>query len=160
VENSLNTPDKGSSEQLKLFLDPSILSDFENLDLQGFTKVTEDGQLSLFKQQDRLWIVYPNGEHCDFPYYLKNIQNVLNTFRNPLKKSENSSGYFESFLKTAMNIERKAFSSVSLSPGENVKDLWDEIIKKINLISNESHSLRSLMEKLLDVRFLQKFESS
>src|SRR5690606_12054996 len=57
-------------------------------------------------------------------------------------------------------IEKRIFSSVSLKPGENVKDLWDEIIKKINLISNESHSLRSLVEKLLDVPFLQKFESS
>ncbi len=47
-----------------------------------------------------------------------------------------------------------------MNPGDNVKDLWDEIIKKVNLISNESHSLRSLMEKLLDVPFLQKFESS
>lgn len=160
MENSLNTQDKVSSEQLKLFIDTAILEDFNNLDLKGFTKVVQDGQLSLLKKQDRLWVVYPNGEHCDFPYYLKNIQNILNTFKNPVRKIENSSEVFEGFLKTAMNIEKKAFSSVSLSPGENVKDLWDEIIKKVNLISSESHSLRSLMEKLLDVPFLQKFESS
>jgi hypothetical protein len=41
-----------------------------------------------------------------------------------------------------------------------VKDLWDEIIKKVNHISGQSQSLRSLMEKLLEVPFLQNFESS
>lgn len=160
MENSPNTQDKSSSEQLKLFVDSSILSDFESLDFHGFNRVEEDGQLSLLKKQDRLWVVYPNGEHCDFPYYMKNIQNVLNTFRLSAKRTNNSTELFDGFLKTAMNIEKKAFSSVSLSPGENVKDLWDEIIKKVNLISSESHSLRSLMERLLDVPFLQKFESS
>jgi hypothetical protein len=57
-------------------------------------------------------------------------------------------------------VEKKIYSRVPLGPGENVKDLWDEIIKKVNLISSESHSLQSLMEKLLEVPFLQKFESS
>jgi len=63
-------------------------------------------------------------------------------------------------LKTTQNIEKKIFSSVSSDTNQNHKDLWDEIIKKINSISSESQSLNSLMEKLLNVPFLQKFESS
>jgi signal transduction histidine kinase len=47
-----------------------------------------------------------------------------------------------------------------MSPGENVKDLWDEIIKKVNLISAESHTLKSLVDKILDIPFLQNFQTS
>ena len=41
-----------------------------------------------------------------------------------------------------------------------MKDLWDEIIKKVNMISAESHSLKGLVEKILDVPFLQNFQTS
>lgn len=160
MENTLNTQVKNDSEQLRLFIDPIILEEFENISIEGFELVQENGQLSLFKKQDRLWIVYPNGDHCDFPYYKKNISTILNAFQGQRSNFITRPEVFDSFVKTTMSIEKKAFSSVSLSPGENVKDLWDEIIKKVNLISSESHSLRSLMEKLLDVPFLQKFEGS
>ena len=67
---------------------------------------------------------------------------------------------FQSFIKSTQAIEKKIFSNVSMTPGENVKDLWDEIIKKVNNISAQSHSLKGLVEKILEVPFLQNFQTS
>ncbi len=161
MENRSHPSDQEVVEYVTLFIDPQILSDFEALDLSRF-KLTEESsaKLSLFKKGDRLWVNFANGEHCDFPYYHKNIKTILDGAYGEHALRTSTTEAFEGFIKTTQSIEKKIFSSVSLSPGENVKDLWDEIIKKVNLISKESHSLRSLMEKLLDVPFLQKFESS
>lgn len=160
MENRPHPSDQEALEYITLFIDPLILSDFENLNLSRFKMAPEnEAQLALFKKGDRLWVNFADGEHCDFPYYQKNINCMLESASldaNLLTRSD----AFDGFIKTTQSIEKKIFSSVSLNPGENVKDLWDEIIKKVNLISNESHSLRSLVEKLLDVPFLQKFESS
>lgn len=160
MENRSHPSDQEAAEYVKLFIDPLILSDFENLNLARFKMVEEsEAQIALFKKGDRLWVNFADGEHCDFPYYRKNIVCTLDgaTAESGLLTRSDA---FDSFIKTTQGIEKKIYSSVSLNPGENVKDLWDEIIKKVNLISNESHSLRSLVEKLLDVPFLQKFESS
>lgn len=161
MENRPHPSDQEAIEYVTLFIDPQILSDFEALDLSRF-KLSEEAsaKLSLFKKGDRLWVNFANGEHCDFPYYHKNIKTILDGAYGEHALRTSTTEAFEGFIKTTLSIEKKIFSSVSLSPGENVKDLWDEIIKKVNLISKESHSLRSLMEKLLDVPFLQKFESS
>ena len=161
MENRLTPSDKESFEYVKLFVDPQILIDFESIDFGQFNLVDEtDFQMSLYKKGDRLWVNFPDGEHCDFPYYLKNIKTILKANASVALGRKSLDEAFDSFTKTTQNIEKKIYSSVSLTPGENVKDLWDEIIKKVNSISSESHSLRSLMEKLLDVPFLQKFESS
>lgn len=161
MENRPHPSDQEATEYVTLFIDPHILTDFEALDLSRF-KLSEESsaKLSLFKKGDRLWVNFANGEHCDFPYYHKNIKTILDGAYGEHALRTSTTVAFEGFIKTTQSIEKKIFSSVSLSPGENVKDLWDEIIKKVNLISKESHSLRSLMEKLLDVPFLQKFESS
>lgn len=161
MENRPHPSDQEATEYVTLFIDPHILTDFEALDLSRF-KLSEESsaKLSLFKKGDRLWVNFANGEHCDFPYYHKNIKTILDGAYGEHALRTSTTEAFEGFIKTTQSIEKKIFSSVSLSPGENVKDLWDEIIKKVNLISKESHSLRSLMEKLLDVPFLQKFESS
>lgn len=161
MENRPHTSNEETSEYVTLFIDPQILSDFEFIDTDRFKIADEkSSKLSLLKKGDRLWVNFADGEHCDFPYYAKNVKSILAgiELQKSLRASTNEA--FDGFIKTTQNIEKKVFSSVSLNPGENVKDLWDEIIKKVNLISNESHSLRSLMEKLLDVPFLQKFESS
>lgn len=160
MENRSNPSDKEAAEYIKIFIDPQILEDFDQLDLSGF-RLTRDSEskVSLIKKGYKIWVNYPDGEHCDFPYYFKNIQTVLRGISTSSISAANHQ-VFESFLKTTQNIEKKFFSSVSLNTGENVKDLWDEIIKKVNSISSESHSLRSLLEKILDVPFLQKFESS
>ena len=160
MENRSHPSNQDASHNITVFIDPEIISDFDNLDLTGFTSTTEENsKLSLLKKGSRLWVNFPDGEYCDFPYYLKNIRTVLDNVSQEYSRSSKNE-LFDGFIKTTQNIEKKIFSSVSLNPGENVKDLWDEIIKKVNSISNESHSLRSLMEKLLAVPFLQKFESS
>lgn len=161
MENRPHTANEETTEYITLFIDPQILSDFEFIDISRFKIADEkNSKLSLLKKGDRLWVNFADGEHCDFPYYYKNVKSILAgiELQKNLRVSTNEA--FDGFIKTTQNMEKKVFSSVSLNPGENVKDLWDEIIKKVNLISNESHSLRSLMEKLLDVPFLQKFESS
>ncbi len=149
-----------NSACISLYVDPEILAEFDLPELSGFQIVDQlVAKASLYKRGSRLWVNFPDGDNCDFPYYLKNIRAILSglriaKFRTPPPEA------FDGFLRTTQTIEKKIFSSVSMNPGENVKDLWDEIIKKINLISSESHSLRSLLEKLLDVPFLKKFESS
>ena len=160
MENRSHPSSPETPEHLTLYVDRDILTDFENFQFPGF-KLTDEqhAKIGLYKKGNRLWVNFADGEHCDFPYYLKNITNIL---QGILSNSERilANEAFEGFIRTTQNIERRIFSSVSLGPGENVKDLWDEIIKKVNRISNESHSLKSLMEKLLEVPFLQKFESS
>jgi two-component system, NtrC family, sensor kinase len=161
VENRSHPPGEKTSEYVTLFIDPEIISDFDYLDLSAFTLASEEtSKLSILKKGNRLWVNFTDGEHCDFPYYYKNIRSILDGVMVQKSLRASTSEAFDGLIKTTQNIEKKIFSSVSLNPGENVKDLWDEIIKKVNLISNESHSLRSLMERLLDVPFLQKFESS
>lgn len=160
MENRPHTSDEETTEYVSLYIDPQILSDFEDIDLSRFKLSDEkNSKLSLLKKGDRLWANFADGEFCDFPYYAKNVKSILKGMAQEAHQRINTDA-FDGFIKTTQNIEKKIFSSVSMNPGANVKDLWDEIIKKVNLISNESHSLRSLMEKLLDVPFLQKFESS
>ena len=160
MDNRPHVRPSESTADLTLYVDPEILAEFDLPELAGFRSADlHSAKASLHKRGHRLWVNFPDGDHCDFPYYLKNVRAILSglglsNVRTPLAET------FDGFLRTTQTIERKIFSSVSMNPGENVKDLWDEIIKKVNLISSESHSLRSLLEKLLDVPFLRKFESS
>lgn len=163
MENRSYPSDETSAQHLTLFLDSEVLAEIQllNLDLSSFKLVeSREAKCALMKKGERLWVNFPDGDHCDFPYYGKNIQRILKGFsQNTLTRSDEMET-FGSFIKTNQSIEKKLFSNVSLNPGENVKDLWDEIIKKVNSISAESHSLRALVEKLLDVPFLQNFQTS
>jgi signal transduction histidine kinase len=159
VENRSHTPVEKTA-QLAVYIDPPILADFTEIKVSDLSIVDDqNARVSLYKKNGRLWVHFANGEQCDFPYYLRNINSILNGLRTE-SVPKNFEDAFEGLSRTTSLIEKKIYSRVTLNPGENVKDLWDEIIKKINLISSESHSLRSLMEKLLEVPFLQKFESS
>lgn len=160
MENRSHPSNPETPEQLTIYVDPQIISDFEDCSFKGFNLSDETNSKITFKKMgNRLWVIFPDGEHCDFPYYRKNIASLLDGLRSGTTRFLANEAFL-GFLKTTQNIERKIFSSVSIGPEENVKDLWDQVIKKVNLISNESHSLRSLMEKLLEVPFLQNFESS
>jgi len=160
VENQSYTSNKESSDQLVIYIDPEIRAEFGNYLPQNLI-ITDNQQAktSVFKKGNRLWVIFPDGDHCDFPYYFKNLKTILEGLSAQSKKT-NQELAFDSFTKTTELIEKKIFSGASLSPEDNVKDLWDEIIKKVNHISGQSQSLRSLMEKLLEVPFLQNFESS
>ncbi len=160
MENQSYTSNKESSDQLVIYIDPEIRADFG--DFSPSNVIITDNQkakTSILKKGNRLWIIFPDGDHCDFPYYLKNLKTILEGLSAQSKKT-NQELAFNSFTKSTELIEKKIFSGASLSPEDNVKDLWDEIIKKVNHISGQSQSLRSLMEKLLEVPFLQNFESS
>lgn len=159
MENRPHTPTEKTA-QLAVYIDPTILADFTEIKSRHLCIVDDQtARLSLYKKNGRLWVHFSDGDQCDFPYYLRNINTILDRLETSVA-SKPLDDPFESLVRTTSLIEKKIYSRVSLNPGENVKDLWDEIIKKINLISSESHSLRSLMEKLLEVPFLQKFESS
>lgn len=163
MENRPNPPGPAPTHRLSLYLDPDVAQDLSDLDMDmtSFHLVTQqEAHASLLKKSSRLWVSFPDGEYCDFPYYIKNIRFFLETFKNYQLPEPHSSEPFVSLMKTTQSIEKKVFSRVSLNPGKNVKDLWDEIIKKINLISAESHTLNSLVENILNVPFLQNFQTS
>lgn len=160
MENRYHSPHQASSQSISLYIDPAILEDFQNIDVSPFPSASlQDAKLAFQKKQGRLWVTYPDGEYCDFPYYQKNIVSILNSFNLVPETSEDLS-VFDSFMKTTHAIEKKVFSSVALGPEKNIKDFWDEIIKKINSLSLESHSLSDLVRNLLDVPFLQNFQTA
>ena len=163
MENRSYSLNQTQTKLLAIHIDPQILNDLPEgvLDPGIYRLVTaNEAQFSLLKKNSRLWAQFPDGEFCEYPYYLKNISRLLNTFRSRSQINLFPAETFQSFIKSTQAIEKKIFSNVSMTPGENVKDLWDEIIKKVNIISTESHSLKGLVEKILEVPFLQNFQSS
>ncbi len=150
---------EGMNSTKTIFIDPQIILDFPEYQfLSFFSEINSKPDISLLKINHYLALETSDGDQTLFPYFLKNIHSLLKI--NLFNTNYLSQDAFESFLKTSQSIEKKIFSSICSNTNENFKDLWDEIIKKINSISAESQSLNSLMEKLLDVPFLQKFESS
>ena len=163
MENRSHSPNQATSKLLAIHIDPQILNDMPEgtIDASVFRFVpANEAQFTLLKKKSRIWVQLPYGEFCDYPYYLKNISKLLETFKFYTPSNNNSMETFQSFIKSTQAIEKKIFSNVSMTPGENVKDLWDEIIKKVNNISAQSHSLKGLVEKILEVPFLQNFQTS
>ena len=163
MENRSHSPNQATSKLLAIHIDPQILNDMPegSIDASVFRCVpANEAQFTLLKKKSRIWVQLPDGEFCDYPYYLKNLSKLLETFKFYSPSNYTSMDAFQSFIKSTQAIEKKIFSNVSMSPGENVKDLWDEIIKKVNNISAQSHSLKGLVEKILEVPFLQNFQTS
>ncbi len=163
MENRPDSQNQTSPKSLALYLDPDILDALhqDHYDLGAFNLCSlNEAKFALLKKGDRLWVNYSDGEHCDFPYYLNNVKQVLSDFSQRQNPSKDHTDVFDSLIKTNQKIEKRMFSSVPISHGQNVKDLWDEVIKKINSISHECHSLGSLIERVLDVPFLQSYQSS
>jgi two-component system NtrC family sensor kinase len=163
VENRSHSPNQATSKLLAIHIDPLILNDIPEgtVDTAVFRCVpVNEAQFILLKKKSRIWVQLPDGEFCDYPYYIKNISKLLETFKFYSPSNHTSMEAFQSFIKSTQAIEKKIFSNVSMTPGENVKDLWDEIIKKVNNISAQSHSLKGLVEKILEVPFLHNFQTS
>jgi len=163
VENISNPINQAPTKLLAVHIDPQILDDFPeySIDSLSFNLVlSQDAQFVLFKKNDRLWVQFPKGEFCDYPYYFKNITRLMLSFKNNSLSHEYIGDTFHTFIKSAESIEKKIFSNVSMNPEENVKDLWDQIIKKVNTISTDSHSVKDLVEKILEIPFLQNFQTS
>lgn len=163
MENRSHPSYQAPVKLLAVHIDPLILdelpTDFVNPEIFNLVPASE-AQFSLMKKNTRLWVQFPDGEFCDYPYYLKNVTRLLDGFRTQSQVNSFPTETFHSFIKSTETIEKKMFSNVSMGPGENVKDLWDEIIKKVNSISAGSHSLKGLVEKILEVPFLQNFQTS
>ena len=163
MENISNPINQAPTKLLAVHIDPQILDDFPeySIDSLSFNLVlSQDAQFVLFKKNDRLWVQFPEGEFCDYPYYFKNITRLMLSFKNNSLSHEYIGDTFHTFIKSAESIEKKIFSNVSMNPEENVKDLWDQIIKKVNTISTDSHSVKDLVEKILEIPFLQNFQTS
>ncbi len=163
MENRSHSPNQATSKLLAIHIDPLILNDIPEgtVDTAVFRCVpVNEAQFILLKKKSRIWVQLPDGEFCDYPYYIKNISKLLETFKFYSPSNHTSMEAFQSFIKSTQAIEKKIFSNVSMTPGENVKDLWDEIIKKVNNISAQSHSLKGLVEKILEVPFLHNFQTS
>lgn len=163
MENRSNPSHQTSPQLLAIHIDPLILEslpqDFVDTNIYQLVAANE-AQFSLLKKNNRLWVQFPDGEFCDYPFYIKNVTRLLDGFKVHSQADILPTETFQAFIKSTESIEKKMFSNVSMGPGENVKDLWDEIIKKVNTISAESHSLKSLVEKILEVPFLQNFQTS
>lgn len=163
MENRSYSPNQTAAKLLAIHIDPSVMAELPEgeLDRCVFKQVpANEAQVILLKKGSRLWVQFPDGEFCDYPYYLKNVLRLIRGFKSYSKIKTYPTEAFQNFIKTTETIEKRIFSSVSMGPGENVKDLWDEIIKKVNTISTESHSLKGLVEKILEIPFLQSFQSS
>lgn len=163
MENRPDSPIEAPSELVPLFLDQDIQRELSetSYDLGPFNLVPQkEASHALLKKGDRLWVTYPDGEYCDFPFYRKNIVSALDGFKALTAKIETQGQAFDSIIKTSQAIEKKMFSNVPVAEGQNVKDLWHEVIKKINLISTVSHTLTSLVEGILEVPFLQNYQTS
>lgn len=163
MENRSNPIIQTTTKLIAVHIDPAIFGDFTDtfLDPSIFKLVSEkEAQFCLLKKKSRLWVQFSDGKFCDYPYYLKNISLLIEGFKSEFVHRHYPVEAFQSFIKGTEVIEKKIFSNASMSPGENVKDLWDEIIKKVNFISSESHSLKGLVEKILEIPFLQNFQSS
>ena len=159
MDNKPNSLKEDIDSGKTIFIDPQIILDFPECDFSNFHFLnTKKPDVSLLKNNHQLVLETSDGDRTLFPYFLNNILSLLKI--NLSSTHQLTQDAFESFLKTTQKTEKKIFSSVSSVSNRNFKDLWDEIIKKINSISSESQSLNSLMEKLLNVPFLQKFESS
>jgi signal transduction histidine kinase len=163
VENRYHSPNQAPTKLLAIHIDPQILLDLPTLSIDPDVfccVLPNEAQFNLLKKNSRLWAQFPDGEFCDFPYYVKNINSLLQSFKSYSQTIVYPVDTFQSFIKSTQAIEKKIFSNVSMTPGENVKDLWDEIIKKVNIISTESHTLKGLVEKILEVPFLKNFQTS
>ncbi len=161
MENRPDPPSETIPHGLSLYLDSSVMEELgSDYTFPGHFQhtISSEARYSLLKKGDRLWVNYPDGEYCDLPFYRKNIVLILNgLLKIKIFKPVNDEP-FDLVLKTTQSIEKRVFSAAS--PGRYTKDLWDEIIRKINTLSQESHSLRDLTVKLLSVPFLQNFETS
>lgn len=162
MENRSHPEHQALPGNLSLYFDQEIHNDFsfdESL-LGRFTLTSaQDAKLVFQKKDARLWVSFPDGGICDFPYYKKNLVSILQSYV-PAEGDRRETTSFEQVLRSIQSIEKRIFASASLNPERNVKDFWDEILKKINSLSQDSQSLSDLMRNLLDLPFLQTYETA
>ena len=161
MENKLPTESQKIVKPLNVYIDSEIAIELEPFDLSQINLTDKkSANLSIFKKDHRLWVQYPNEEFCDYPYYIKNVVSILKSQISLHQKKFTTQYHIETPLKNLQNIEKRIFTQIAVRPEDNIKDYWDEIIKKVNSISVQAHTLKSLMEKILEIGFLQSFHTS
>lgn len=155
MENQSNPFIEKEKIKLDIYLDPEIISALGNeLDHFQFSPVNKCSQSICLK--DNKLVIKSHGHSTVLPYFKKNILSFLNS--SALPKTEVEAIDFTQPLKSFHNVEKKLFAQETNQT--NLRESWDEIIKSINSISSGSHSLSSLVENILNVPFLQTFQSS
>ncbi|MFA7613560.1 MAG: HAMP domain-containing sensor histidine kinase [Candidatus Caldatribacteriota bacterium] len=156
MENQSHPAIEKEQLELDVYIEPEILSHFL-LDQKDYLfsndpdhlhKIIKDGQRLLIKTKD---------QEYSLPYYKKNLLGYLHSLKNPIDSIAPID--FSSCLKSYHFVEKKLFAQDSVSQN-NFRESWDEIIRKINIITNESHSLATLVSNILTVPFLHNFQSS
>lgn len=162
MENRSHSSGEAPTQYLKIHISDDILDDFPEIreDLSQFTFTDlKESRVSFAKKGARLWVQFPDGNFCDFPYYRKNIRHLISQLNVSVPSNDIGADALNSFQKNTEAVEKKLFSNAS-DESIQVKNLWHEILRKINNITANNHGLRELVEHILDLPFLQNFQSS
>jgi two-component system, NtrC family, sensor kinase len=160
VENRIYPPDQALVNQLTLYLDPELINDEVRPHLEGLPLTSlSDANMLIQLVDGRLSIRQPDGEYNHLPHYSRNVIAAVMGFRVQLTRPADES-IFQGIDRATLALEKRAFSKVPLETSLHIKDLWDGFIKKINYVSSTSHTLEALVEKILEIPFLQGFQSS
>lgn len=141
---------------LDLFVEEEVLTSFNLQEMNYRFSSDVLSPHAILKQGQRLVIRFRDHQYS-LPFFKNNFLSYLHSLNKEQVIIPHSD--FTSSLKTHQRVEKKLFSQDNLSQ-TNLRESWDEIIKKINFISSESHSLSALVHNILDVPFLHNFQSS
>ena len=110
MENRYHSPNQETPKGLTVFLDQQILADFDQLDCTHLNLTNPlASKLTLMKKDGKLSVTFPNGESCEFPYYFKNIKNILDGIKS------HRSGFSLSDAFERLRLSKKNFIQVFLS---------------------------------------------
>jgi len=156
VENQSSPFNEANKIKLDLYVDPELLSLFSISDQEFSFSKNSDCSQSVVKEGQRLLITSKDHQYS-LPLYKKNFMAYISSLTNAPALVESID--FTSCLKSYHLVEKKLFAQNNVQQ-KNLRESWDEIIKKINIISAESHSLSALVNNILTVPFLHNFQSS
>ena len=155
MENQSHPYAEKEKVNLDVYLDSDLLAllgdEADNYQFSASNKCSH----SLTKKDDKL-VICSKGQTTVIPLFRKNIISSLKSFSGI--NTEIDTIDFSLPLKSFHSVEKKLFAQETNKT--NLRESWDEIIKSINSISSGSHSLSTLVENILNVPFLQTFQSS
>jgi len=156
VENQSHPINEANQIKLDLYVDPELLSLFAINDKEYSFSNNPESTHSVVKEGQRLLITSKDHQYS-LPLYKKNFEAYINSLTHSPVTGDPID--FTSCLKTYHLVEKKLFAQNNVQQ-KNLRESWDEIIKKINIISAESHSLSALVNNILTVPFLHNFQTS
>lgn len=156
MENQSNTSNQKNYIKLGLYIDPEIVDSFAK-DLEDYHFSSDPSHPHAILKEGQRLLIRTNDQEYSVPYYKKNLLGYLKSF-NEIPEGPSPID-FTSCLKSYHLVEKKLFAQ-DVVPQKNFRESWDEIIRKINIITTESHSLSALVNSILSVPFLHNFQSS